>query len=104
MPLPLSPQPGASPAFDDDGVRAAVLRLSRPHPSGGRVIEHAAVMASGPDSAAIMRWVLDRGEPEALPAQSAGRGLHGLHASSDVKDVRRPLRYVIAPGVLSATD
>jgi hypothetical protein len=38
----------------DDAIRAVVRRLSRPHASGGDVIERAAILAEGADAAAIV--------------------------------------------------
>ena len=78
---------------DDQAVRDAVRRLSRRHPSGGRVIERAALLASGHAAAAMMAWVEQHGTPEALPEPVGARGLHGDRASAG--DVRRPLRYVL---------
>jgi len=53
----------------DDAIRAVVARLSRPHPSGGNVIERAAILAEGADSAAILSWIAAHsGQPEALAA------------------------------------
>jgi hypothetical protein len=83
------------PGIDEDHIRSEVRRLSRPHPSGGRVVERAAILAAGADSAAMMRWLADQGEPEALPALAAAQGLHGDRAQG-AGDVRRPLRYVVA--------
>jgi hypothetical protein len=89
-------------AADDDAIRALVKRLSRSHPSGGKVIERASILASGPDATAILAWIAaHEGEPEDLPSKAAGHGLHGgrLNHSSG-PDVRTPLRYVLPPGAL----
>ena len=51
--------------------RAIVTRLARRGRSGDSVIERAAIMAEGPDSGAIIRWILDaakRTEPSAPSA------------------------------------
>jgi len=87
---------------DDDAIRKLVTRLSRRHPSGGRVIERAAILAEGPDSSAILRWIdAHDGEPESRTPVAAGRGLHSarLHDGAGA-DTRKPLRYVLPPGVL----
>src|SRR3954465_14146747 len=77
---------------DDDPVRALVIRLSRAHHSGGRVIERAAILAAGADHAAIMSWIAAHaGQPEATPPVSAERGLHGSRSQA----ARTPLRYVL---------
>jgi hypothetical protein len=88
---------------DDDAIRALVARLSRPHPSGGAVIERAAILAEGADSAAVLTWIdAHAGEPEDLAPRVPGRGLHSarLHDSDEAKP-RTPLRYVLPPGALS---
>ena len=40
--------------MDDAASRDLMVRLSRPHPSGGRVLERAAILAEGPASAGIV--------------------------------------------------
>ena len=87
----------------DDQVRAVVMRLSRPHPSGGRTIERAAILASGAQSGAILRWIdAHAAEPEARVPVAAGRGLHSARVSDRAAaDTRPPLRYVLPPTALS---
>src|SRR5688572_26499247 len=61
---------------NDEEIRALLSRLSRRHPSGGTVIERAAIVADGADSAAVVAWILDHaGEPEAVADVSSKRGL-----------------------------
>lgn len=79
---------------DDDPIRSEALRLSRPHPSGGRVIERAAILAAGADARAIMTWVTAHGEAEELLPLAGGQGLHGARTAA--ADTRRPLRYVFS--------
>ena len=89
--------------MDDDAIRIMVTRLSRPHRSGGHVIERAAILAEGADSAAVLTWIAaHRGEPEDLGPALSGRGLHSgrLHDSGRANP-RMPLRYVFPPGALS---
>src|SRR4051794_3062457 len=82
--------------LDEDSISRTVVRLSRPHPSGGRVIERAAVVASGTDSSAILAWIADHGgQAEALSPTGSGEGLHGPRRSEGGANQRRPLRYVI---------
>jgi|1185.fasta_scaffold357234_1 hypothetical protein len=86
----------------DDAIRAVVVRLSRPHASGGKVIERAAILAEGAHSAAIVQWITDHaGQPE-RPAPLAGRGVHGSWLD-DRRSVQRdtPLRYVLPAGALT---
>ena len=65
--------------MEDEAICALVTRLARTHPSGGAVIERAAILAAGADSAAVLAWIAAHdGHPEAQEAPAvAGRG--GLH-------------------------
>ena len=87
----------------DDEIRALLTRLSRRHSSGGTVIERAAIMAEGADSAAVVTWILDHsGEPEAAAETSANRGLHSPRLSGPIRsDPRPPARYVLPAGALN---
>ena len=89
--------------MDDDDIRTLVTRLSRPHPSGGKVVERAAILAEGTDSSAILRWIVAHGEAEDLAPVAAGSG--GLHSARghDSGATKAPLRYVLPPGALSTT-
>jgi len=82
---------------DEDAIRAVLVRLSRPHAAGGDVVERAAILAEGADSAAIVEWIIAHdGEPEAASSGPASRGLHrGAEAQH-----RAPLRYVLPAGAL----
>jgi hypothetical protein len=87
----------------EDTIRALVKRLSRHHSSGGEVIERAAIMAAGPDSAAILNWIEDHdGQPERLAVSSSHGGLHGGRLSGGRSSAPlAPQRYVLPPGALS---
>jgi hypothetical protein len=77
-------------AVDDTAVRDIVVRLSRPHASGGWVIERAAIVAEGDRAKAVLDWIIDRdGEGEAA-ASGRTRGLHGSGRAEGP-----PLRYVL---------
>jgi hypothetical protein len=93
-----STEPTASPV-DDDEIRRVVERLSRPHPSGGSVIERAAILAEGAKSAAIMEWITTREwQPEEDAPAVSGRGSLGLHARERDRSNRpAPRRYVLRP-------
>jgi hypothetical protein len=82
---------------NDDEIRALVSRLSRRHPSGGTVIERAAIVAEGADSAAVVAWILAHdGQPEAAADTSAKRGLHSPRLSGPIgPEPRSPARYVL---------
>jgi hypothetical protein len=79
----------------DDASRATVTRLSRPHRSGGTVIERAAILAEGADSTRLVAWVVAHGgQPEAAVV-SLKRGLHGPRVDDPGAVQRPPLRYVL---------
>jgi hypothetical protein len=87
---------------DDDAIRALVTRLARPHASGGEVIEGAAILAEGPNFAAIMAWITAHGgKPEAVSAVPT----HGLHGSRIIDSggagPRTPLRFLLPAGALA---
>ncbi|MHB8490925.1 MAG: hypothetical protein ACYDA6_01750 [Solirubrobacteraceae bacterium] len=83
--------------MDDDAIRALVSRLSRPHRSGGEVVERAAIMAAGADSTAVLAWIAAHdGQPEPVAQISSRRGLHGARSGGG-----ESLRYVLPPGALS---
>jgi hypothetical protein len=87
---------------DDDAIRSLVTRLARPHPSGGSVIERAAIVAEGADSAAVMAWIAAHGgRPEATLETATRRGLHGsrLHDSGGSAP-RTAARFVLPAGAL----
>lgn len=87
----------------DDAVRAIVARLSRPHPSGGVVIERAAILAEGADATAIVEWIIAHaGQPEAAAPRAPMRGLHGTRMSGGSEaHGERASRYVLPPGALT---
>jgi hypothetical protein len=86
-----------------DEIGALVARLSRPDRSGCRTIEHAAIMAEGSRSTAILEWLAEAAwTPEELPDPTAHRGASGLHGMR--REVERgrarpavPRRYVSPP-------
>jgi hypothetical protein len=88
---------------NEDEIRALLSRLSRRHPSGGTVIERAAIVAEGTDSAAVVTWILDHaGEPEAVGDTSSKRGLHSPRLSGPIgPDPRPPARYILPAGALN---
>ena len=95
-------QPGKRPDRDD-AIRTVVMRLSRPHASGGAVIERAAILAEGGDAAAIVAWIVARdGQPEAAVPRASTGGLHGARLSGGHGAARdTPRRYVLPVGALT---
>jgi hypothetical protein len=92
---------GTEPISNDE-IRLVVERLSRPHPSGGRVIERAGVLAEGARSGAILEWL---GDHEWMPEEDAppvagrdrGSGLYGARRDGGRAGSRAPRRYVSPP-------
>jgi hypothetical protein len=82
---------------DDLEINALVTRLSRPHSSGGVVIERAAILAEGADFAAVMDWITaNGGEPDVTTSAARSRGLHGSRMNGgDATASRAPLRFVL---------
>ncbi|HEX4719467.1 MAG TPA: hypothetical protein VH300_13110 [Thermoleophilaceae bacterium] len=89
--------------MDDDEIRLLVASLSRPHGSGGDVIERAAILASGAHSAEVVGWIVSHhGKPEVAVAAASTRGLHGSRFTGEISsEARPPLRYVLPPGTLA---
>lgn len=86
--------------MDDDAIRVLVKRLARAHPSGGMVIERAAVIAEGTGSDEVMTWIVAHGgKPEAAVKATASRGIHGLHYEADPAS-RPASRFVLPAGAL----
>jgi hypothetical protein len=89
--------------MDDDAIRTLLSRLSRRHPSGGEVIERAAILAEGADLAAVVGWIVAHdGQPEAKPATSTPRGLHGSRLTSAAGAGGPPARYVLPAHALAS--
>ena len=87
---------------DDDAIRLLLIRLARAHPSGGTVIERAAIIAEGTGSEAVLRWLIAHGaQAEATVVTTARRGLHGadLRGSGDPGS-SVPSRYILPAGAL----
>jgi hypothetical protein len=90
-------------ATDDQAIRDLVARLARPHASGGKVIERAAILAEGADFTAVIAWIeAHAGRPETAVAAAPSGGLHGGRRNGGGgDDSRPPLRFVLPPGALA---
>jgi hypothetical protein len=88
--------------MDDDAVRSLLTRLGRAHPSGGTVIERAAILAEGANFEAVVAWIVAHGgEPEVAVPQAARSGLHGSRRrDSGEAESHTPSRYVLPPDAL----
>ena len=86
--------------IDDDQIRTLIARLARPHRSGGDVVERAAILAAGPDAAAIVAWIIAHGgAPEAHAAAAPAGGLHRARQEA-YRRVPPPSRYLLPAGTL----
>jgi hypothetical protein len=84
---------------EDEAIVALVRRLSRPHTSGGTVIERAAIVAEGADLQAVQEWIISHdGQPESAVEPVSSGGLHGLRGRAPA---RPPLRFVLPAGTLT---
>jgi hypothetical protein len=90
------------PYVDEDEIRSLVTRLARADPSGGTVIERAAIVAEGADFDAVMAWIIARGgTPEAAVEKTTRQGLHGSRLQQEGgASPRTPSRFVLPPGAL----
>ena len=88
--------------MDDDAIRTVVMRLSRPHKSGGESIDRSAILAEA-DSAAVLAWITAHdGQPEARPPAAESRGLHSARLNARAAAApANPRRYILPPGALS---
>jgi hypothetical protein len=92
--------PAKNPSNDDD-IRRVVARLSRPHRSGGSVIERSAILAEGAGSAAIFQWInAHEGKAEITAPAAPPRGLYGTGFGGGDTPSRGPARYVLPTGAL----
>jgi hypothetical protein len=88
--------------MNDLEITALVTRLARPHPSGGTVIERAAILAAGADYPAIIDWITAHsGKPEATIPADRSRGLHGARISNvSTPASERPMRFILPANAL----
>ena len=88
--------------MDDDAIRVLLHRLARAHPSGGTVVERAAVLAAGTGSEDVVSWMMAHGaHAEAAVSTRARGGLHGMdrHAGG-APAAAAPSRYILPAGAL----
>ena len=65
------------------------------------MIERAAILAEGGDTAAIFEWIAAHaGEPEVTAPAAPARGLYGSSHSGGSTPASRPARYVLPAGTL----
>jgi hypothetical protein len=87
---------------DDLEITALIRRLSRPHASGGVVIERAAILAAGADFPAVIDWIIAHsGTPDTTVSAARNHGLHGSRLNDgDAAATPKPLRFVLPAGTL----
>jgi hypothetical protein len=87
---------------DDDAIRSLVTRLARADPSGGTVIERAAIVAEGSDAEAVIAWIVAHGgRPQEIVETPSRHGLHGSrHHGSGGSAPRAASRFVLPAGAL----
>jgi hypothetical protein len=93
--------------IDEVAIDHIVRRLARPAPTGGHVIERAAVLAEGPNFAVIEAWILEHGGEPEVPRDdsSGGMGAHLFSGrSSRIRDEVVPVRYLLPPDALPAAE
>ena len=87
--------------MDDDGIRALLKRLARPHRGGGHTVERAAILAEGVDALQVVAWIeAHDGVPEAPSSSGSGRGLHGSRLDGPGNVPARPRRFILPAGAL----
>ena len=89
--------------MDNTEINKLVADLARPHPSGGVVIERAAIMAAGGDFPAIIEWITAHdGTPESVAPSRKSSGLHGgrISGGGQAPVSGKPVRYVLPAGAL----
>jgi hypothetical protein len=89
--------------MNDVEITALVTRLARPHPTGGVVIERAAILAAGADYPAIIDWITAHsGTPEATAPATRSRGLHGSRITAgNGAASTQPMRFVLPAGTFN---
>lgn len=87
--------------MDDVEMTTLIKGLSRPHASGGFVIERAAILATGRDSPEIIAWIMTHSGTPEMPAERS-HGLHGPRVTGhDGAAPSKPTRFVLPAGVLA---
>ena len=87
--------------MDELEIKSVVTRLSRPHSTGGVVIERAAIMADGTDFPAVIDWIVAHaGTPDTAVSGTSRRGLHGSRLNDRTLTTSQPSRFVLPSGAL----
>ena len=86
--------------MNDQEITSVIRNLSRPHPSGGVVIERSAILAVGAGSPEIIDWIIAH-SGTAETATPRSRGLHGWRAiGGDGGASAHPTRFILPPDTL----
>jgi len=82
----------------DEAIGKLVERLSRPHDSGGRVIERSVILAEGASSGAILGWISDHdGVGDSTRVATRTQGLHGADRNRSAAPDGGPARRFVLP-------
>ena len=87
--------------MSDESIRDLVARLARPHPSGGKVIERAAILAEGADFASVIGWIIAHAGIAEEAVVAPRPGLHGDRLDQLAGAGSQPRRFVLPPGQLT---
>lgn len=88
---------------EETAIRTLLTRLARPHPSGGKVVERAAILAEGADFPEVMEWIVAHaGKPDTAVSAVKAQGLHGARMEESAgSENRKALRYVLPANALA---
>jgi hypothetical protein len=86
---------------NDLEITTLIKNLSRPHPSGGVVIERAAILAAGGGSPEIIDWIMNHSGTAETPTVRS-RGLHGARVTGSGENPAsaNPSRFVLPADAL----
>jgi hypothetical protein len=88
---------------EETAIRTLLTRLARPHPSGGQVVERAAILAAGADFPEVMEWITAHAGKADAPVKAVkSQGLHGARMGGPASpEQRQALRYVLPADALA---
>jgi len=82
----------------EEAIGKLVERLSRPHGSGGRVIERSVILAEGASSQAILGWISEHdGVGDSSRPAARTQGLHGADRQAATAPEDGPARRFVLP-------
>ncbi len=88
-------QDTTDPTGDEAAIGARVRRLSRPHSSGGAVIERSVILAEGAGALAMLAWIEDHDGVGDTTATGVPKG--GLHGARMTQAHDGPAKRFVLP-------